>query len=131
MTDTPDRLPARPRVLVVEDHPFLRAALTRFLRVKGCDVEAAADGAEGLVKLACYHFDAVVSDVQMPKLDGPAFYERAVALHPYLRQRFVFCSALPPPPSLATDPAVRFHAKPFEVSHLWATLSELLREQQP
>lgn len=131
MTDAPDRVPARPRILVVEDHLLLRAALSRFLRVKGCDVEAAADGAEGLVKLACYHFDAVVSDIQMPKLDGPAFYQRAVALRPYLRRRFLFCSALPCPPSLATDHAARFYAKPFELSDLWATLSELLGEQQP
>ncbi|MBI4541722.1 MAG: response regulator [Gemmatimonadetes bacterium] len=131
MTDLPDSVPARPRVLVVEDYPLLGAALGRFLRWKGCDVEGAADGAEGLEKLARDHFDAVVSDVHMPKLDGTAFYDRAVALHPYLRRRFLFCSALPPPPSLVTDPAVRFFAKPFELSDLWATLSEIVRTPPP
>ena len=131
MTDVPYRVPARPRVLVVEDHALLRAALSRFLQRKGCDIEAAADGTEGLVKLTCYRFDAVVSDIQMPKLDGPAFYEHAVALHPYLQRRFVFCSAMPPPLSLMTNPAIRFYFKPLELSDLWATLNELFEEQQP
>ena len=130
MTNVPDRVPAGPRVLVVEDHALLRAALSRFLRLKGCDVEAAADGAEGLERLAGAHFDVVVSDVQMPRLDGPAFYERAVALHPYLRRRFVFCSAMPPPLSVMTNPAVRFYAKPLDLGDLWATLNEMLGEQQ-
>lgn len=64
-------------------------------------------------------------------MTGPAFYERAVELHPYLRRRFVFCSAMPPPLSLMTNPVVRFYFKPLELSDLWATLNEMLRDQQP
>jgi two-component system response regulator MprA len=60
------------RILVVDDEPAVRSSLERALRLNGYEVELAADGREGLEKLAASSADAVVLDVLMPTMDGLA-----------------------------------------------------------
>lgn len=124
-------LPMPRRILVVDDDAGIRNALCGYLRRQGCAVEAAANGAEGLDWVARESFDAIVSDIQMPSVDGTTFWRRAVTLHPHLRHRFVFCSAMPLPDSLASDSSIRFLAKPFELAEVWATLADLLDGPRP
>ena len=64
------------KLLVVDDDPALARTLRRALTVEGYDVETAADGGEALQRLASVHFDAVVLDVAMPRLDGLAVCRR-------------------------------------------------------
>ena len=66
----PHRAPHR--LLVVDDDPALSRTLRRALGIEGYDVECAPDGAEALQRLADGHFDAVVLDVSMPRVDGLA-----------------------------------------------------------
>jgi two-component system, OmpR family, response regulator MprA len=60
----------RPRVLVVDDEPPMRTALTRALELEGFGVALAADGDEGLSQISELAPDLVVLDVMMPRLDG-------------------------------------------------------------
>jgi len=60
----------------VDDDPALSRTLRRALVIEGYEVECAADGGEALHKLAGGHFDAVVLDVAMPRLDGLAVCRR-------------------------------------------------------
>jgi two-component system, OmpR family, response regulator MprA len=64
------------KLLVVDDDPALSRTLRRVLTVEGYDVECAEDGSEALQRLAAGHFDAVVLDVAMPRLDGLAVCRR-------------------------------------------------------
>ena len=64
---------ARPRgrsVLLAEDSITSRTLLKNILELAGHRVEVAVDGAEALAKLREGSFDVVVSDVEMPRLDG-------------------------------------------------------------
>jgi two-component system, chemotaxis family, sensor kinase CheA len=64
---------ARPRgvsVLVAEDSITSRTLLKNILELAGHSVEVAVDGAEALDKLRAGRYDLVVSDVEMPRLDG-------------------------------------------------------------
>ena len=120
--------PALLRILVVDDEPAIRRGVGKYLRQRGCAVEIAADGAKALDLVARAPFDAIVTDIQMPLMDGETFWRRAVTLHPHLRGRFLFCSALPLPVSIAAEPRIRFLPKPFELSELWVALTDLLGE---
>ena len=60
----------RPRVLVVDDEPPMRTALTRALELGGFDVSLAANGEEGLGGARSLAPDLIVLDVMMPRLDG-------------------------------------------------------------
>jgi len=57
-------------VLIVEDHDRLRDQLGKFYEQEGFRVTTASSGEEGVEKLAQEKFSIVVSDVQMPGLDG-------------------------------------------------------------
>jgi two-component system response regulator MprA len=57
------------RVLVVDDDPAVRSAISRALRVD-YDVDEAADGAEALARHASTPADTIVLDLLMPVLDG-------------------------------------------------------------
>jgi two-component system chemotaxis sensor kinase CheA len=57
-------------VLVAEDSITSRVLLKNILETAGYRVETAVDGMEGLNKLRAGKFDLVVSDVEMPRLDG-------------------------------------------------------------
>jgi two-component system response regulator MprA len=58
------------RILVVDDEPPVREALSRALRLEGYEVDLAGDGAEALERIGAAAPDAVVLDVLMPVLDG-------------------------------------------------------------
>ncbi len=60
------------RVLVVEDSPFFRDKIGGYLREAGFTVFMAEDGAQGLSFLEENPVDAVLTDVQMPVMDGLA-----------------------------------------------------------
>jgi two-component system chemotaxis sensor kinase CheA len=58
------------KILLVEDSIPIRTQMKRILETAGYEVTAAVDGADGFNKLRAGSFKAVVSDVQMPNLDG-------------------------------------------------------------
>jgi len=57
-------------VLLVEDSLPVRTQEKRLLEKAGYEVVVAVDGLDGYNKLKTRHFDAVLSDVEMPNLDG-------------------------------------------------------------
>lgn len=64
------------RILLVDDDQGIReVARTVLEMVGGYDVETAASGMEGLEKARTSPPDAIVLDVMMPGLDGPATFD--------------------------------------------------------
>jgi two-component system response regulator AtoC len=61
------------KILVIDDEPNLRHALTAVLERAGYRVMGAANGAEGLSALEGNNFDFILCDVRMPEMDGLAF----------------------------------------------------------
>jgi two-component system KDP operon response regulator KdpE len=58
------------RVLVVDDEPQIRRALSVNLSARGYDVDLAATGEEALRRAASTHPDAVLLDLGLPGIDG-------------------------------------------------------------
>jgi two-component system KDP operon response regulator KdpE len=58
------------RVLVVDDEPQIRRALTVNLNARGYDVEVASNGEDALFRAASSHPDAVLLDLGLPGIDG-------------------------------------------------------------
>ena len=60
-------------VLVVDDSAAIRKILQRVLRQTGMAIRTiheAGDGQEALDLLKCHHVDLVLTDINMPKMDG-------------------------------------------------------------
>jgi signal transduction histidine kinase/CheY-like chemotaxis protein len=80
------------RVLVVDDETSIADAICEFLDLQNITTDKANDGKEALELLGKNRYDAVISDIRMPGIDGPQLYERATAIDPYYRTRFLFMS---------------------------------------
>ncbi|HEY7912727.1 MAG TPA: response regulator [Blastocatellia bacterium] len=58
------------KVLVVEDHHDTSFMLCRLLKMEGYEVEHAMDGVVGYSTAASDHPDLIVTDIQMPRMNG-------------------------------------------------------------
>jgi two-component system sensor histidine kinase and response regulator WspE len=67
---------AKKRVLVVDDSITVREVQRQILRTHGYEVEVAVDGQDGWNKVRAEPFDLVISDVDMPRLNGLEFVRR-------------------------------------------------------
>jgi two-component system chemotaxis response regulator CheY len=64
------------RILTVDDSPSMRALLNHALTSQGFDVSQAEDGIAALDWLALNEVDVVITDINMPRLDGFGLIER-------------------------------------------------------
>lgn len=65
-----DRPPEALHILVADDAPTMRSLLQAFLARDGHTCDLVDDGTEALGAVAANNYDAVLMDVQMPRLDG-------------------------------------------------------------
>lgn len=57
-------------ILAAEDNPINQATLQHQLEQLGCEVTLASDGAEALMLWGLAHYDVVLTDVNMPRMNG-------------------------------------------------------------
>lgn len=65
----------KPNILAVDDSRTMRGMLQHVLVNAGFNVETAEDGVDGLEKLENSTPDLIISDINMPRLDGFGFVE--------------------------------------------------------
>ena len=94
---TPDQsppvLPTVPkgtRALVIEDEEALGEAVAAALTDAGFRVDRASDGEQALVRVRDRHYDVIICDLKMPKVDGIAFYREVSAKMPHIARRLIF-----------------------------------------
>ena len=74
----------RPYVLIVDDDPALLQALpqTLYLRIAGIKVDTCDSALEALQQIQEHDYDAIVSDIKMPGMDGLALLSQIKELRP-------------------------------------------------
>jgi two-component system cell cycle response regulator len=70
--DTDEVVEAQPSILLVEDEPITRLMTLRQLQRAGYEVEVVANGAEALAMFKERYFPILITDWDMPELDGVA-----------------------------------------------------------
>lgn len=63
-------LPLAKSILIVDDDEDIQKLVSRFLQSEGYTVSTSADGIEALLMLGKKKFDLILSDINMPNLDG-------------------------------------------------------------
>ena len=74
----PDK-PASRKILVVDDEKSAREGLAELMASWGHRTESAADGVDGLAKMASFQPQIVVTDLTMPGMDGLTFLKQLKA----------------------------------------------------
>lgn len=71
----PAMVSPKPKILVVDDEPNVLLTMSAILRQEGYDVDEASGGAIALDALAQRRYDLVLTDLNMPQVDGMAVLE--------------------------------------------------------
>ncbi len=114
------------RVLVVDDDAHSRDAVARLLTEEGYDATVAGDGEEASGLLASWHPDLVLTDLNMPRLDGRGLLARVRAQLPQIPVIVVSARAGAEPTALERMGADGFFTKPVQVDQLLARIHDLI-----
>jgi two-component system cell cycle sensor histidine kinase/response regulator CckA len=117
------------RVLVVEDEPALATAVKEAFTDAGFVVDRAGDGEEGLARVAQHHYDLIVCDLKMPRVDGIRFYRAMTAATPALARRVIFVTgdvAGTDAERFLEESGCRWLSKPFRLGDLLRAAREAL-----
>jgi two-component system chemotaxis sensor kinase CheA len=87
----------RLRVLLVDDSPIARATEGALVKALGHAVAEAVDGEDAWVRVQREPFDLILTDVQMPKLDGFSFTRRVKTSTDFGRIPVIILSSLASP----------------------------------
>jgi two-component system chemotaxis sensor kinase CheA len=126
----PVRKQVRRRVLLADDSMTTRTLEQSILEAAGYDVLACADGQEAWERLQAKGADALVSDVEMPRMDGFALTEAVRGSPRFGRLPIVLVTARSTPEDKARGLQVGASAylvkSAFDQTHLLETLRQLL-----
>lgn len=117
------------RVLVVDDDKNMRFLCSEVLSAAGYAVDMAYDGLSGLESLKAAPYDLVITDINMPRLDGMGFYRRAVEYDPRMKESFLFMTAgifsIDTSDMIKESDRKCLH-KPFKITELLAHVDEAI-----
>jgi DNA-binding response OmpR family regulator len=119
-----------PRVLVVDDDPDTREMLAAVLTGEGYRVMTAADGAMGVAMALYTRPDLVLTDLQMPRLDGAAVCRQLMAESRTRGVPVLVITALPAADAgarLACCPPDGVIRKPYDLAAVLRAVAEALR----
>jgi two-component system cell cycle sensor histidine kinase/response regulator CckA len=126
-------LPAVPRgtrALVIEDETALGEAVAAALADEGFKPDRAHDGEEALRKVRERHYDVIICDLKMPKVDGMMFFREVSAKLPHIARRLIFVTgdvAGTDAERFLEESGCRWVPKPFRLRDLVRVARETLR----
>ena len=117
------------KILTVDDSPSVRKMVEFSLKTKGYEMGAAGDGVEALEIMEQEQFDAIVLDVNMPRMNGLEFLEKIKSHEDYAAIPVIMLTTEGQDED--RDKAVALGAtayiiKPFKPTQLLSLLDELL-----
>jgi two-component system alkaline phosphatase synthesis response regulator PhoP len=111
------------KILIVDDETGLRDIMSEMLNLLGYDVSCAEDGEAALYKVDEVEPDLIISDIRMPKMDGPTMRSYLSVCEKTAHIPVIFMSGYATNLDTLTDPIIK---KPFEVSQLVKMIETVL-----
>lgn len=131
MVDAGTKLKHPPRILVADDEPSIRMMLETGLTLNGFEVTSVRTGREALNATAAEQFDAVVSDVYMPDLDGLELVDQLRASNPGTPVVLMTAKgSLEAAVEAVSRGATDFIGKPFDVADIVKLLRRYLEARR-
>ncbi len=115
-------------ILVVDDEEVIVDLLNEVLVSAGHRVETARDGKQALRKILAEAYDAVISDLKMPGMDGAGLYDAVCREKPEMACRFVFSTgdlASPMTQEFFRKTGCPYLMKPFDLNVVRDTVERL------
>ena len=119
----------KPRLLLIDDSPFFRHLVVPALSAAGFDVTAVESPAEALrLRDAGVEFEALISDIEMPEMDGLSFARNVRASGGWMRLPLVALSSRAEPEDVARGREAGFtdYVAKYDRDALLSSLRECL-----
>ncbi|MCF6257924.1 MAG: sigma-54 dependent transcriptional regulator [Gammaproteobacteria bacterium] len=117
-------------ILVVEDDADLRAALCDTLALAGYKAQTASDGLAAMEILQCQSIDMVITDIQMPGMDGHELLKKIKTQWPDIPVMLMTAyGSIQMAVEAMRDGAVDYLSKPFEAEVLAAMVNQYVGER--
>lgn len=119
------------RVLIVEDQQDVLLILQKVIDYLGFEMDIACDGEVAIKKLSENDFAIVISDINMPKLDGVQLLKHIKAT--YTDIDVLISTGYPQDyqqKDIMTDGATDYIVKPFSVVELSQKLKDIVSKRQ-
>jgi CheY-like chemotaxis protein len=115
------------KILVVDDNPTIIDLVEAVIKNLG-RVDKAYNGEEGMEKLSKHYYRLILSDVDMPVMDGMQFFENAVQQYPQIGERFLFFTGDGSPDRLAffIENNLRYCIKPIPLQIIRDTMMDMM-----
>lgn len=112
-------------ILVVEDEPAVVVLLKEILSIRfpGCEVYTGTNGVQGFELYSKFQPDVVISDLDMPKMNGMEMAKRIKTINP--NAIIIFTSACPGNIGARRDELDIFLKKPFNLNQLFEIITSL------
>jgi len=72
------------KILIIDDERNIRNTLKEILEYENYDIEEASNGLEGMEMIKKNHYDLVLCDIKMDKMDGMEVLSKSMEIHPDL-----------------------------------------------
>lgn len=113
-------------ILVAEDEALVRMVAVEVLRDAGYDVFEAGHGIEALDILQEHPVDLLITDIQMPQMNGYQLVEAVLQRWPATKIVLVTGYARDTVPDAVSKAALHTLQKPFDVDRLPTVVSNIL-----
>ena len=118
-------------VLVVDDEKYIKDILARIIEREGFMVSTASDGTEAYEMLQKARYDYVISDINMPNMDGMELLKKIKEMNRSIRVLLITSKAGEySPQEILREGADFFITKPFKNVEIARTLRALECKRQ-
>lgn len=117
------------KILIVDDQPGIRIVLQEVLKNEGYEIQTAGSGLEAIELIKNEDFDALLTDMKLPGMNGVEILQHASDLN----KKFVIMMMTAYGEQELVDQAkslgaAHFFKKPFEIIEVRETINELLKD---
>jgi len=119
------------KILVVDDEKII-INVFKICLAKDGNIESAGNGGEALEKLDEKYYSVIITDVDMPAMNGIEFYFKAVEKYPSVKKRFLFYTGqLEEYLSFFTNNDLKYLPKPSQMKDIKKVVTEILAGLNP
>jgi len=117
------------RILIIEDNRSLAEVVSMIFEDEG-HVEIADNGSIGLAKISHTYFDVIITDIEMPVMNGIEFFYQALKIYPNIRESIVFCSGSSKEAHqrFIQKYCLRYLSKPYDLEEIRGIVYEITSE---
>lgn len=125
--------PMTKSILLVEDEEVILQLMRHVLAREGFECRTAGNGLKALEQFRENHFDLVITDIQMPEMDGQALFRELVKLDAGMARRVIFLTgdaSIVKADGFFVETGARCLEKPFRVDQLRAAVKSFFEEMR-